>query len=940
MKVKRVAAMVLACTMLVGQVAYADEYVGNDVYGGSVEEENQQEIKTAEYENYADDTEHEAYADVYSGDVYETSLSYTSLENLTALYTNYPRVDGVQIVNAGGCSDFRIESEDESVVEVQLLEETDAGIIYYAFCGKAEGETDVFLTYAVSGGETRRQEKLNTITVTTLPDDAVPMDDAVLISDLVKHKSAYDGNHDGYISYNEMKYDVRWIEGSPYPDLSIRNLNGVEYTEYLWTVDLSNHTELGDITPLKSCTQLEKVDLSGTGVADITALENHNRLYELDLSGTNVTDIAALENCSKLRTLYLSKTKVTDFSSLKNCQYLDLSEMQLTDISTLSECKKLENIVLRNNETLKNIETLFGMTSLVNAYLDGTAVSAEDRLRLAGISDGRTEMYKGHKQRLLKVGGVFGDDFYVEKGNGAEKVILDEQSWLSNYCALPLEEGQVQITLYYESKSVPFEITILGKPFEQETGEKYEYEVNIIGEGEDAQENTILTDEGELWKIGSSVKKIAGNVKAYEGGWVGYNVEIISGEICVLHMYSEWAEYWLDNNDVLWNETGKVAENIAEFDAHYALDKNGILIDLFRDGEESITNVKEWWDTYEGEDNYANTYVLKEDGTLWKREEVAKDQPAEVFVKVADNVRERKKEGSYITNDNVYTGYFSQLEGITSYAWTPDRLEHSYNDYIYDTEGNLIVYTSQSVIYNVGNIGKIIQLVEVEESSGYGGGTTTKKVFIQNEQKQVYLIDLSNEGKTELIAENVEEINDEPKAETWLARLQDGTYCGMDGNTVYTEGESELKLKDITIDYVLSTVVISERQEYDLILCASGSKIVRKNDVNLLDNIETIWNRDGDNVYALRTDGTIWDITTIPTKIIDLAADDFQKGDVNEDDSVDIQDLRTILRYVCGKTTLDERQLKIADVYGDGVVDIQDLRKVLRFVCGKIESLE
>lgn len=64
------------------------------------------------------------------------------------------------------------------------------------------------------------------------------------------------------------------------------------------------------------------------------------------------------------------------------------------------------------------------------------------------------------------------------------------------------------------------------------------------------------------------------------------------------------------------------------------------------------------------------------------------------------------------------------------------------------------------------------------------------------------------------------------------------------------------------------------------------------------------------------------------------------KGDVNEDQTVDIQDLRTILRYVCGKIELTERQLKIADIDGNGEVDIQDLRKVLRFVCGKIESLE
>lgn len=67
---------------------------------------------------------------------------------------------------------------------------------------------------------------------------------------------------------------------------------------------------------------------------------------------------------------------------------------------------------------------------------------------------------------------------------------------------------------------------------------------------------------------------------------------------------------------------------------------------------------------------------------------------------------------------------------------------------------------------------------------------------------------------------------------------------------------------------------------------------------------------------------------------------DYEIGDVNEDGSVDIQDLRLVLRYVCGKEELTEWQIMVVDVAGDENIDIQDLRKVLRFVCGKIDSLE
>ena len=68
-------------------------------------------------------------------------------------------------------------------------------------------------------------------------------------------------------------------------------------------------------------------------------------------------------------------------------------------------------------------------------------------------------------------------------------------------------------------------------------------------------------------------------------------------------------------------------------------------------------------------------------------------------------------------------------------------------------------------------------------------------------------------------------------------------------------------------------------------------------------------------------------------------SEDYKKGDVNEDGTVDIKDLQIILRSVCEKIKLTDRQKTIADITKDGKVDIHDLRKELRFVCGKIEAL-
>ena len=96
------------------------------------------------------------------------------------------------------------------------------------------------------------------------------------------------------------------------------------------------------------------------------------------------------------------------------------------------------------------------------------------------------------------------------------------------------------------------------------------------------------------------------------------------------------------------------------------------------------------------------------------------------------------------------------------------------------------------------------------------------------------------------------------------------------------------------------------------------------------------------HAFVLKTDGSVWDVTENPVEIgkIEDNTPSFVRGDVTEDNEVDIKDLRIVLRSVCGKEELTENQKLIADVTGDDQVDIQDLRKLLRFVCGKIETLD
>ena len=71
----------------------------------------------------------------------------------------------------------------------------------------------------------------------------------------------------------------------------------------------------------------------------------------------------------------------------------------------------------------------------------------------------------------------------------------------------------------------------------------------------------------------------------------------------------------------------------------------------------------------------------------------------------------------------------------------------------------------------------------------------------------------------------------------------------------------------------------------------------------------------------------------------EIIVGDVIRGDADGDGKPGIEDLRLILRYVCGKTEFTENQLAAGDVTGDGKVGIEDLRKVLRYICGKITVL-
>lgn len=144
-----------------------------------------------------------------------------------------------------------------------------------------------------------------------------------------------------------------------------------------------------------------------------------------------------------------------------------------------------------------------------------------------------------------------------------------------------------------------------------------------------------------------------------------------------------------------------------------------------------------------------------------------------------------------------------------------------------------------------------------------------------------------------------------------------------------------LWLKEITLPASLKTLSAEA-----FVHCADLEKIVMEGDAPENTSPDALLALNENLIIYVPEGASGYDATPWTDYHVVYGYTKFQKGDVNGDGAVDIQDLRMVLRYVCGKTDLTKQQLKLADVVEDGTVDIQDLRKVLRFVCGKIDSLE
>ena len=604
-----------------------------------------------------------------------------------------------------------------------------------------------------------------------------------------------------------------------------------------------------------------------------------------------------LSSCDEDRNGLISKEE------LAGKTYLDLQSCSISDIEGLKYAENLEKINLNYNALLENIEPLLELNNLKEISVRKTGLSVDYKWKFVKFNT-EADLFLGDDTDLITNGDFFEpSEIMIEKVSGDDIYKIKSESYPSSIIANGVGEEVIKISSGSNSQII--NVKVKGALPDQKVGEASDATLERI------DENIILSSNGELWSLYPKTEKLSQNVKRYAAGWVysGRDAEKYAYQLC--------------EDDTLLSDNIKVAENIKDFSGHYALDEDGNLIDLYNTKTTAMIDVQLWKEYEEVKRTYNFEtgkwertsrqwcYALKKDGTLWKREEVGRSGIVNEFEKITENV-EMLNDTGYLYMDGKYISFsgdtiLENVKSMLSERCYLDRNGHTQYRYGYTTW---------------------VDFGEINIVDSYGDYHGT---YFLTDSGEIYELDSKSENKLKKVLEHAKQIKDGPN---------EVLYQGEDGlwRKVYDQKAGTIE-EPITLQ--ISHIKISNMnyQEYHLEdYGALDDYNVTKNGVLILNHVKGLFYL-ANGACALRTDGTLWNITTSQRMILDLNSGTAVPGDVNGDGEVNIQDLRLILRHVCGKEEFDTSELYIADVNEDGTVDIQDLRKVLRYVCGKDESL-
>jgi len=889
---KRLVAMILAGTMIFGQNVYATELPNGDNVAETeqetTEQENNQqdssqideiqpsdenadntssdspdEYESEEEKAYWEDIQQYATSDDESGEFDEEVYKSNINADKRTLYVGNPILVKSY---ADDVNNFKIDVSDDSICKVTL--EPFKGKYDDKYI-KIEPLKSGSASYTVSDGEMVYSYEVKVLD--NLPTDAAPIKDIEIRSWLFAR--TYYGA-DGYISQDELSH--------------------LKYLSFDYGCRREN---VSDLSGLEYATGLDYLNLSGTNVKDVTPITKLKNLGGLCISGMELDDYSWLSNFANIKRLDISNTRIKDFSFLSKMtelENIDASGTLISDLGPLSKLENLEYIDIYGCDNITSISPLLELSNLWRLDMSSEQISDKEKLEMARKSIEKDSYSKGDLIEIPAVDGLlsYKEKIHVDITGGDINSVEVQNNDSKRVSILAKDKGTVDLSISLGTEKLDTIITIKGDSAEQQTGSNNDKEIKVNNVVEGIS-NTILTNNGDLWRIYPEAKKLRSNVKKYVGKWI-YTIDQDASEV---------VDYSLDNNNDLWSGDKKIQSNIKDVDGHYAITNDNTLINLYNNLDTDVANVKDW---YEDEDT---TIMCKEDGTLWFRKEVSKGHKPDEWKKIADDVIQYN-ESQYVTKSGewnyVYVsenGDFTCVEEATGVA----KVDFN-NGFYYGLDGNCYLATSNDV--NIGNV-KIKDWTQNYDDNRY---------YIITEDNKLYSFDLENVNDKAFVSDNIENI---------------GTSAIYDANKGYYVHKSWFQDLDGNY-YFIEDGKLIKTDHFD----ENDDGTFSRNGVTILTNVKDSWWLNSLSIYyALRTDGTIWDVTGVPKQILDLGQNTVVPGDVDGDSKVSTKDLMIVLYGVSGRNTLTADQSLAADIDGDGKVTVSDLTRILYYVSGRNTTL-
>jgi len=234
------------------------------------------------------------------------------------------------------------------------------------------------LTYFTVPAEAKDLSDLSYMTfVEDLAIDSAPAGQLNYLSSLVNITSLQIRNT--AISADELKLigSLPKLERLTLSGCGLASASGLETATAIKHLDLSQNT-IRDLTPLQSMTGLQEVYLQHNAVNDLTPLSSLKAITKLDVTFNLLNSLNPIFNCTTLTSLAAGNNTLTSLSGIEKLtalESLNVSHNTLTDVAPVAACLTIKELDISENQ-VTDISSFNALTKLESLLFSRNQVEA------------------------------------------------------------------------------------------------------------------------------------------------------------------------------------------------------------------------------------------------------------------------------------------------------------------------------------------------------------------------------------------------------------------------------------------------------------------------------------------------------------------------------------------------------------------------------------